>query len=166
MRGQYRQGSASLLADNSDRRQNSEVGKGAGGAPGAWVIDMGFEGGVWLGGCRRDRVGEVAVVEEASEFNEFFPVFRFHEVILRAEFFGSFDVSGFTGAGDDDDGCGLQFGPGLNPGEDFEPVEQRHFEVDQNEVGQGVLLAIGVEADAANIIDGLLAVADVYEAVG
>ena len=124
---------------------------------------MGFQAGVGFGGCRHKRVGEIAVVEEASEFNEFFPVFWLHEVFLGAEFSGSFDVSGLTGAGYDDDGDGLQFGPVLNPGEDFEPVEQRHFEIDQNEVGQRMFLAIRVQAGAAKVIDGLLAVANIHE---
>ena len=82
----------------------------------------------------------------------------------RAEFAG-FGLVGWERRGGGHDDGYVAEGAGLDPFEDLEAVHARHLDVEEDEVGKRKGVAVLVGADAAEIVNGLLAVVDEVERV-
>jgi len=70
------------------------------------------------------------------------------------------DVLNLFRGGENDDRKNADTGLPPDPSEDLKAVHAEHFKIEQNEVRQRVLHAVGVAPAAVEILDGLLAAAD------
>jgi hypothetical protein len=88
-----------------------------------------------------------------------------YHIGVGAKGVGSVDVFRQGGGGEDDDGDEAALAVVAHPLDDFEARAAGHFEVEQNETGQGGVDAMLEFSGARKIFDGFFAVADDLEGI-
>jgi hypothetical protein len=101
---------------------------------------------------------EPVVRNHGAEFDETVKVHWLYQKRVCADSVGVVDIANVLGRGEHNDAQTAEVGLGADPSEHFEAVYFGEFEIEENEVGQWVEMAIGEFADAAEIFDGFLAV--------
>ena len=97
--------------------------------------------------------------------DEFLEINRFGDERIGAQVIGLVYVGTVKGRRQHNDGQTVPFRVVPHPGEDFEAVNERHFQVQQQEGWNGIELAICVSAFAFKVLQGLRAVAHDFQRV-
>src|SRR6266850_5030357 len=79
---------------------------------------------------------------------------------VGAEIVSFVDIKDIFGGGQNNDAQCFEAGTAADFAEDLEAVHSRHLKVEEQDVGQGVFIAVGVLACSIEISQGLLAIAN------
>src|SRR5436309_13374685 len=121
------------------------------------IIEGKRSAGGWLGRH------EPNCVEALDEGYQRLKAKGFHKIRVGPDIVRAADIILQFGTGQDDDRQVAQFGVAADPLQDLKTSRARHFEVEQDERRQLVKLAVPINALAAQIGNGLLAIFDIVD---
>jgi hypothetical protein len=122
----------------------------------------GFEGACWEWWFVDDGPEAADLADGIEELSE---IDRFDDVSVDAELVAADEVLFFAGAGEDDDRDMFESGVGFHVAEYFEAVHFGHFEVEQDDDGMAVGVAVEVSA-GVEVIQGFGSIASDDDFVG
>ena len=93
-----------------------------------------------------------------DEFDQALQLCGFHEVGRATERFGAIPVRIFAGAAEHELRHGFQAGLGAHPGQQAQAVDARHFDIGDDQAGQGVAFGVGPRQGMGQILNGVPAV--------